>query len=99
MNWNGIAPFNEPCKLAPAWPMDKYSTTVKYVLVNGTCDECKQTFTRTVSSGNASRVNICGSRECKRSRQSKLNKRSEMRKRERKAGRLLDGRTWDEFPA
>lgn len=85
MNWNGIAPFNEPCKLAPAWPMDKYSTTVKYVIVNGTCDECKQPFTRTVSAGNAKRINLCGSRECKAARQRRFSKQYKANKRKRQA--------------
>lgn len=81
MNWNGIAPFNEPCELAPGWPGGStagkmHKTTVKYVTVNGVCCECEEPFTREVSAGNASRTNICGERKCKLSRQRKINKRN-----------------------
>lgn len=63
MNWNGIAPFNEPCELAPGWP----EFQVERITVTGVC-ECGRTFTRIAAKGNANRVTTCGTKECKRER-------------------------------
>ena len=86
LTWCGIAPFGAECAIAGGYldPKSMYKPNVPralYVDVSGVCPVCKLPFTRSVVKSNASRVELCGSDECKKARDKETKRRSkELRK-------------------